>query len=85
MLRVLADHPDNTVAADDLAFIAYFLDGRSYFHVCHHRHFLLAVCAPRLIWAPVIRPFGSYIETSTVAAVRAKSDVIHPQLAGYML
>jgi len=32
MLRILADHPDDTMTPDNLAFITYFFYGRTYFH-----------------------------------------------------
>jgi hypothetical protein len=35
MLRVDALHPHNAFAPDDLAVLAQFLDGRSYFHFLH--------------------------------------------------
>jgi hypothetical protein len=32
MLGVLTEHPDNTFAPDDLAFVTHLLDRRSNFH-----------------------------------------------------
>src|SRR4051795_9359525 len=46
--RVLADHEDRAVAADDLALLAHRLDRRSYLH----DPFRLRVTRRRRLWAP---------------------------------
>ena len=83
MLRIFADNHHHSVAANYLAFLAYFLDGRFNFHFVVYSPFHLKL---RLFSAPRYPPFGQVIDRNLDgdAVAGQDPDIIHPELTRYM-
>src|SRR4029077_10292729 len=82
--RVLADHPDRAMPADDLALVAHLLDRRPNLHNSLSPSLLGGIL--RLLVAVRDAPTAEVVrsELDLHPITRRDADVVHPHLPGYV-